>query len=271
MTLQESDFASNIERFTGFAERYDTYRPHPPPILLVLLTQFATVGTPELVVDLGCGTGLSSRFWSSRARMVIGIEPSADMRSRTEIKTPFKNVCYRRGLSHQTDLPGSCADIVTCSQSLHWMDPLPTFTEVARILRSGGVFAAYDCDWPPTTSSWETDEAYNRFMARILELEAMHAVSHGLKYWSKEEHLTRMKASGCFRFTKEVVVHHVEDGNAERLIGIVLGQGSVASLLKKGLSERELGIDTLKSVATETLGKSVKPWYFSYRVRLGIV
>jgi len=42
-------------------------------------------------------------------------------------------------------------------------------------------------------------------------------------------------------------------------------------LLKKGLSERELGMDKLKEVANETLGKTGKPWYFSSRVRLGIV
>jgi len=45
-----------------------------------------------------------------------------------------------------TDLPDGCADIVTCSQSLHWMVPESTFAEVARILRPGGVFATYDYD-----------------------------------------------------------------------------------------------------------------------------
>ena len=34
-------------------------------------------------------------------------------------------------------------------QALHWMEPAPTFGEVARLLRPGGVFAALDCDWPP--------------------------------------------------------------------------------------------------------------------------
>lgn len=43
MILQESDFAANIERFTGFAELYDRYRPHPPTILLDLLTRLANV------------------------------------------------------------------------------------------------------------------------------------------------------------------------------------------------------------------------------------
>src|SRR6266581_4632413 len=102
MTLQEPDFASNIERFTGFAELYNTHRSYPPLILLDLLTQFAGVVTPNLVVDLGCGTGLSSRFWSSRARQVIGIEPTDDMRRQAERQTAATNVSYVSGFSHRS-------------------------------------------------------------------------------------------------------------------------------------------------------------------------
>jgi hypothetical protein len=95
-------------------------------------------------------------------------------------------------------------------------------------------------------------------MERIMELEDIHAVWDGLRRWSKGEHLKRMPANGCFRFTREVVVHHVEEGNAERLIGLTRSQGNVAMLLKKGLSERELGIEKLKEVANETLGETGK-------------
>ena len=271
MILRESDFASNIARFTGFAKLYDQSRPHPPPVLLDLLSQLAGVATPNLVVDLGCGTGLSSRCWSARAQQVIGIEPTDDMRHQAELQTSATNVSYLSGFSHRTGLPDNCADIVTCSQSLHWMDPLPTFKEVARVLRHGGVFAAYDCDFPPTTSSWKADAAYDRFMERITKLEEDHNVSDGLQRWSKAEHLDRMKASGCFRFTKEVVLHHVEEGNAERLITLTRSQGNVATLFKKGLSERDLGMDRFKEITNETLGANAKPWYFSTRVRLGLV
>ncbi len=124
--VQESDFASNIARFTGFAKLYDESRPHPPPVLLDLLSRLAEVATPNLVVDLGCGTGLSSRFWSSRAQQVIGIEPTDDMRHQAELQTTATNVSYLSGFSHRSGLLDSCADIVTCSQSLHWMDPQPT-------------------------------------------------------------------------------------------------------------------------------------------------
>jgi len=151
------------------------------------------------------------------------------------------------------------------------MDPLPTFKEVARVLRRGGVFAAYDCDFPPTTSSWKADAAFFRFMGRVADLEEEYNVSDGLQRWTKAEHLDRMKASGSFRFTKEVVLHHVEEGNAERFIKLTQSQGNVAMLVKKGLSERDLGMNKFREMTSEALGDNAKPWYFSTRLRLGIV
>src|SRR5690606_15398774 len=110
----------------------------------------AAVERPALVVDVGSGTGLSTRLWAGRADQVIGIEPGDDMRRQAEAQTAAPSVRYQPGYSTATGLPDACADIVTVSQALHWMEPEPTFAEMARILRPGGVFAAFDCDWPPT-------------------------------------------------------------------------------------------------------------------------
>src|ERR1035437_4594814 len=65
-----------VERFLGFAPVYDRFRPQPPEVAVDVLCQIAQVERPGLVVDLGCGTGLSTRIWAGRAERVIGIEPS---------------------------------------------------------------------------------------------------------------------------------------------------------------------------------------------------
>jgi ubiquinone/menaquinone biosynthesis C-methylase UbiE len=139
--------------WTGKASSYNRVRPTPPPALLDLLTQLIGMLHPALVVDLGSGTGLSTVIWGERAGQVIGIEPNADMRAQAIRKIahhPYAaHIEYREGVAHQTGLPDECADIVTCAQSLHWMEPTSTLAEIARILRPGGLFAAYDYDWPP--------------------------------------------------------------------------------------------------------------------------
>ncbi len=271
MANQPIDFSGNIERFSGFADQYDKYRPAPPTILASILTQLAQTSYLKLVVDLGSGTGLSTRYWADKAEQVIGIEPTRDMRQQAEVQTEARNVSYQTGYSHRTGLPDHCAQIVTCSQSLHWMDPQSTFEEAARILVPGGVFAAYDYDWPPTTSNWQADQAYQECTKKVAEVEKGFQNEKPPMKWEKHGHLTRMKNSGYFRHTKEIVVHHIEQGNAERLIGLLLSQGSVMTLLKNGMNENQLDIDVFKRKVTQALGSENQTWYWSSRIRYGIV
>jgi SAM-dependent methyltransferase len=273
MTTPPAHLSANVERFSGFAALYDAHRPRPPLVILDILTQLAQTARPALVIDIGSGTGLSTAIWAARAAQVVGVEPSADMRRQAEARTATLpdggNVRYQEGFSTATGLPDGCADIVTCSQSLHWMEPAPTFTELARILRPGGVFAAYDCDWPPTLS-WAAEQAYELVMTRAKAVEQERGLARDVRSWHKHEHLERMRTSARFHFTKEIVLHHIEQGGAERLVGMALSQGGIATLLKNGVSSAEIGIDVLRATARRVLGDAIVPWYWSYRVRLGI-
>lgn len=264
--MEQNDPA--LQRFTGFADVYDRYRPSPPSSIADILCRLAFSPFPDRVVDLGCGTGLSTRYWAGKAKEVIGIDPTPDMlRQAKQIETAA-NIAYRQGTSDDTGLPDQSVDIITCSQSLHWMDPFSTFQEAHRILRSGGIFAAYDYDWPPHTLSWKVSSAYDDCMRRVIEYEKDREVPH---QWAKSGHLERMRNSGCFRYATEMVVHHHELGNADRIVGVLLSQGSVAGLLKRGIPEEALGIDRLRTVAQNELGDSLQTWYWCSRLRLGVV
>jgi len=273
MTTSPAHVSANVERFKGFADIYDAFRPRPPLTVLDILTQLAQTPQPALVVDLGSGTGLSTAIWAGRAAAVVGVEPSADMRRQAEARTAAlpatTQVRYQAGYSNATGLPDACADIVTCSQSLHWMEPTATFAEIARILRPGGVFAAYDCDWPPTVN-WAIEQEHHTFLAKLRAAEQTHGFSRDVCSWNKQQHLERMRESGQFRRTKEIVLHHTEQGGAERLVGLELSQGGVATLLKNGVSEQEIGITALREAAQRVLGDAIVPWYFSYRMRVGV-
>ena len=265
---------ANVERFSGFAELYDSFRPKPPYEIVNLLIQLSGTARPALVVDIASGTGLSSVIWCGRAAEVVGIEPNPDMRAEAERRAASvahagTAVRFVEGISSATGLADGGADIVTVSQALHWMEPEPTFAEIARILRPGGVFAAYDCDWPPTFNC-ELEHAYDRCMDRAQQLERQLRATPDVRKWSKEAHLNRIRESRRFTYVKEAVFHHIESGGAERIIGLALSQGMLASLLKHGLSEAQIGIEALRETAKRVLGDAIVPWYWSYRVRIGI-
>ena len=70
---------NNADRFSGFADIYENARPKVPRYPVDVICRYLG-GAPRLVVDLGCGTGLSSEVWRGVSERIIGIEPSDDMR-----------------------------------------------------------------------------------------------------------------------------------------------------------------------------------------------
>ncbi len=257
--------SSGYER-AGFAGRYDRFRPRPPRVLLDVLCRYARTPRPALVADLGCGTGLSTRAWSGLAERVVGIEPNPAMLAAA---APAPGVEYRQAYAHATELPDDAADIATCSQSLHWMEPEPVFTEAARILRPGGVFAAYDYEWQPVVDP-ELDEAFEAYHQRRRELRAKRGIQRGADRWPKHEHLERMRASGRFGFCREVLLHSFEKGNAERVEGLARSLGLPFADTSDEELERELRIGELEAVAQRVFGDRTVPFLFGYRVRIGV-
>ena len=270
MDKPSSSLYPTVERFTGFADVYDQYRPSPPPVLSDILTQIIRKPILDLVVDLGCGTGLSTRFWADQSRQVVGIDPTSDMLAYAVSRTHTANVSYVFGYGHQVALASGCADIVTCSQSMHWMDPRLTLPEVARLLRPGGVFAVYD-HAPPVILNLEIGAALQAFQQREDALEEELGIAAQLPRWPKKEHLPSMQASGLFSYTREFYLHHIEMGNAASLVGGVLSSGQIQGLFKAGVSEKDLGLDRFRELAHRLLGDELRPWYFSVHVRIGVV
>ena len=261
----------SVERFSGFAALYDEVRPVPPVAFTEVVVQLARMSRPAVVVDIGSGTGVSAGIWAGRADHVVAVEPNEEMRAmavarlRSHRGTEFE---LRDGLAADTGLPDRYAGVVTCSQSLHWLDPDTTFPEVARILRPGGVFAAIDCDWPPAID-WEVDAAYERMDRATRRLEAERGVVP--KRWEKSGHLARMRDSGLFRWSTELALSNVESGGADRIIALAETQGGVVALRQAGVPDEAIGLDDLRRVAEAALGSDARPWWWTYRVRLGIV
>ena len=162
----------------GFAERYDASRPGTPTALVDLLCQYARrpggAWRPRLVVDLGCGTGHSTAVWAGRADAVVGVEMEPAMLAVARRRVTAPDVEFREGFAHATGLPAGAADIVTCVQSFHWMEPESTLAEVARILRPGGVFAAVD--WAMPAMDWEAEAADLRFIQTVRRLRREHGL-----------------------------------------------------------------------------------------------
>jgi hypothetical protein len=72
------------------------------------------------------------------------------------------------------------------------------------------------------------------------------------------------------RYVKDLLLHHAEPCTAERWVGFALMLREVASVLELGLAEAALALGAFRRVADRTLGRAGRPWYVSYRVRMGL-
>jgi len=224
------------------------------------------------VVDVGCGTGLSTFVWSRRAERVVGVEPSGEMREVAERQlraSGIRNVEFRDGTADSTGLDDGVADIVTVSQGFHYMEPGAALAEAARLLRPGGVFAAYDYDWLPELAP-EVGRAYTAYRDRLGEHWVRLGLHERISEWDKDGHLARIRSSGHFQLVTEFSVEHTDTGSADRLLGLATVIGEDSLIRAAGVTDEALGLDELRTVARHVLGDRTQQWRWTYRVRLGV-
>jgi SAM-dependent methyltransferase len=119
--------------FGEVATQYERYRPGPPEAAV----EWILPGVVHRAVDLGAGTGALTRVLISRAEEVIAVEP--DDRMRSVLSGELSGIRAVNGSGESMPIPDGSVDAVIASSSWHWMDPIPTLHEVARVLVPGGV------------------------------------------------------------------------------------------------------------------------------------
>ena len=291
----------SLDRFSGFADLYDANRPSPPIALGPLLQRYSAEKMP-MVIDLGSGTGLSSRWAATWSGSVIGVEPNPSMREQAAARGGDR-ITYVDGHSTATGVPNHSADIVLAVQAMHWMEPKATLAEVDRI-RPGGVFATVVADWPPVTGVARAEEAWATLHKRIRVFEARIAdglegtslrapinsddpalvdeslsdphknrkLPSGVRSWSKDQHLSNITKSGLFAFTRELVFDQPTSASADKFIALIRSQGSYQDLRKRDLSDADIGMNEFESTIGESWREAGAPteMSFSWRVRLGV-
>jgi SAM-dependent methyltransferase len=147
-------------------ERYDRARPGYPDELVDQLV--AWVGTEARVIDVGCGTGKATGLLAAQGMRGVGVEPHPAMAAvaRRNLaafpgwridESGFEDWEPRRG-----DTP---ADLVTCAQAWHWLDPAVRLHKAHALLRPGGWLAVWwNADDPDDDSPMRQaiDEIYDR-------------------------------------------------------------------------------------------------------------
>jgi SAM-dependent methyltransferase len=123
--------------FTEGAAYYSRARPgYPEEILKWLQTQLRLTPGQE-VLELGAGTGKFTRCLSLTGAQVYVVEPVAAMLNHLQQDVPSARPAP--GSAESIGIEAGRVDAVVCAQSFHWFATRETLTEIARVLKPGGV------------------------------------------------------------------------------------------------------------------------------------
>lgn len=122
---------------------YADARPGYPPALFAALAALAPARGRAW--DVATGSGQAALGLAPLFAEVLATDASEAQLAQAR---PAPNVRYERAPAEAAGLPDAHVDLVTVAQALHWFDLDRFWPEVRRVLRPGGVFAAWGYAWP---------------------------------------------------------------------------------------------------------------------------
>jgi SAM-dependent methyltransferase len=248
--------AAGVTRAQSFGEiatQYERFRPGPPDTAV----EWILPTVVHRAVDLGAGTGALTRLLVNRAEEVIAIEP--DDRMRSVLSAELSGVRALNGSGESMPIPDRSVDAVLASSSWHWMEPIPTLHEVARVLVPGGVLGAL----------WSGPDPDGSFLVNARQLLGSQSPvpggeGEGRDALSQEEFATLIQGDGVrpatvfaippglpFDEPEHKVLSWDVPLNADDLIGL-LGTFSWVILMPEGPRRRLM--DEARRVLRELLG-----------------
>ena len=163
-----------------------------------------------VIVDLGCGSGVSSRVLADAGYDVLGVDPSPAMLELAKERAP--TALFKLGSAHDAELP-RCVAVAALGEPLNYVLEAdsasdaasglgPVFARIRQALLPGGVFA-FDIAGPDrgaprqAVRSWREDEGWAVLVeatqtGRLLRRRIVSFREHGGWRRAEEIHLQRL-------------------------------------------------------------------------------
>jgi SAM-dependent methyltransferase len=124
--------------FSKQAADYAQYRPRYPDALFTFLASVAP--EHELAWDCATGNGQAALSLTPYFKQVVATDANKQQIANS---VPHERIRYQISRAEQSEIGDHSVDLVTVAQAIHWFDLDAFYTEVRRVLKPGGVLAAW--------------------------------------------------------------------------------------------------------------------------------
>jgi SAM-dependent methyltransferase len=137
------------------AQRYAEARPRLHDHVVALLAE--RIPAPDRALDMGCGTGLSTKPLISWARVVVGVDVSEEMLTA---RADDGDAHFVRARAERLPFRDDAFDLATAASAIRWFGS-ETIDEIGRVLKSTAWLVVYDVRFH---SEMVGEEAFTQWM-----------------------------------------------------------------------------------------------------------
>ena len=135
--MKEYDYQEDASKYDEQVKEYDSYAHDA-----MFGMSYEYVTPNDKILDLGIGTGLASINFSKIGLKVYGLDISDEMLNICRIKSFTEELKLHNLLDKRIPYNDCSFNHVICSGVFHFLGDLENiFSEVARIIQEGGIFA----------------------------------------------------------------------------------------------------------------------------------
>jgi SAM-dependent methyltransferase len=217
------------------AARYASARPALHDRAIDLIRRW--IPPPHRALDVGCGTGLSTRALASFAHETVGVDVSEEMLRAREQDS---DATYVRASAERLPFADSTFDLATIASAIHWFD------RYARVLRASASLVVYDVWFPAQMvgveefRGWMSTEVGSRYRSVPKnEFDAANLAEFGFNHaWREDMEVPVLMSLG--RLVAYLMTH------SERITAVCSGQETEEEqrdFLTRGLAPFFEGVD----------------------------
>lgn len=199
---------------------YSKYRLQPPQEVIDVLQKIGDLNGQEILLDVGCGPGTSSLFFSPYFKKIIGLDISNSMIQEAinqATQQGITNIQWMCAPAETVNLQqiGSI-DLIIFANSFHWMDQELVMDRFKDIVKKGGAFLGGG-------SSWNNQQEHDQIIVSTIREfvgKTRKTVQGG--YNKPKSTFKELIDNSSFTFIERKLINFTHEFTVEELIGLQL-------------------------------------------------